>query len=94
MYMARMRTVTRRMKSDCMYSVGVVYSTFPLPADGAGLARLNAPAQAVLDARTAHPGESLVNLYDPDLMPAGLRKVHKTLDRAAGFIAHSTISFA
>ena len=31
MHMAWMRTVTGRMKSDYMYSVGVVYNTFPLP---------------------------------------------------------------
>ena len=32
MHMAWMRTVTGRMKSDYMYSVGVVYNTFPTPA--------------------------------------------------------------
>ncbi len=31
MHMAWTRTVTGRMKSDYMYSVGVVYNTFPLP---------------------------------------------------------------
>ena len=31
MHMAWMRAVTGRMKSDYMYSVGVVYNTFPLP---------------------------------------------------------------
>ena len=46
MQMAWMRAVTGRMKSDYMYSVGVVYNTFPLPAGfegrghvGAGTAR-------------------------------------------------------
>ncbi len=32
MHMAWMRTVTGRMKSDYMYSIGVVYNTFPTPA--------------------------------------------------------------
>ena len=31
MHMAWMRAVTGRMKSDYMYSVGVVYNTFPTP---------------------------------------------------------------
>ena len=31
MHMAWMRTVTGRMKSDYMYSIGVVYNTFPTP---------------------------------------------------------------
>lgn len=81
MHMAWMRTVTGRMKSDYMYSVGVVYNTFPLPP-GADLMKLDPLAQAVLDARAAHPGATLADLYDPDLMPADLRAAHGRLDRA------------
>ena len=36
----------------------------------------------MLDARAAHPGESLADLYDPDLMPPNLRRAHQALDRA------------
>ena len=82
MHMAWMRTITGRMKSDYMYSVGVVYNTFPLPDEGADLQSLNPLAQAVLDARAAHPGETLADLYDPIRMPPGLRKAHQALDRA------------
>ena len=39
-------------------------------------------AQAVLDARAAHPASSLADLYDPDTMPANLRKAHTALDSA------------
>ncbi len=39
-------------------------------------------AQAVLDARAAHPGETPAALYDPDLMPSNLRRAHQVLDRA------------
>ena len=38
-------------------------------------------AQAVLDARAAHPGATLADLYDPDLMPPNLRRAHQALDR-------------
>ncbi len=82
MHMAWMRTVTGRMKSDYMYSVGVVYNTFPTPPEGTDLAKLAPLAQAVLDARATHPGATLADLYDPDLMPPNLRKAHTTLDRA------------
>ena len=82
MHMAWMRTVTGRMKSDYMYSVGVVYNTFPTPPPGADLSNLEPLAQAVLDARSAHPNATLANLYDPDLMPPNLRRAHQTLDRA------------
>ena len=40
------------------------------------------PAQAVLNARAAHPGATLADLYDPDLMPPNLRRAHQALDRA------------
>ena len=84
MHMAWMRAVTGRMKSDYMYSVGVVYNTFPLPpgfAD-ADTAALEPLAQEVLDTRAAHPDATLADLYDPDLMPASLRRAHHALDRA------------
>ena len=49
MHMAWMRAVTGRMKSDYMYSVGVVYNTFPAPPAGANLSKLEPLAQAVLE---------------------------------------------
>ena len=82
MHMAWMRTVTGRMKSDYMYSVGVVYNTFPMPPSDADLAKLEPLAQAVLDARAAFPDATLADLYDPDLMPPALRRAHRALDRA------------
>ena len=87
MHMAWMRTVTGRMKSDYMYSVGVVYNTFPTPVGfsepgESPMSRLSPLAQAVLDARSEHPDATLADLYDPDLMPAALRAAHQRLDRA------------
>ena len=82
MHMAWMRTVTGRMKSDYMYSVGVVYNTFPLPVvPTERLEQLKPHADAVLTARANHPTATLAELYDPDLMPADLRKAHQALDR-------------
>ena len=82
MHMAWMRAVSGRMKSDYMYSVGVVYNTFPLPPSDADLSRLDPFAEAVLDARAAHPDATLADLYDPDVMPVDLRRAHEKLDRA------------
>ena len=78
------RAVTGRMKSDYMYSVGVIYNTFPLPAGfrNADTSALEPLAQAMLDARAAHPDATLAELYDPDLMPPNLRRAHQGLDRA------------
>ena len=83
MHMAWMRTVTGRLESRYMYSVGVVYNTFPMPPEGApDPSKLEPLAQAVLDARAAHPNATLADLYDPDLMPPNLRRAHQSLDRA------------
>ena len=86
MHMAWMRVVTGRMKSDYMYSVGVVYNTFPTPPGfmngNADLSKLEQFAENVIDARAAHPDATLADLYDPDLMPSNLRREHQALDRA------------
>ena len=80
MHMAWMRAVTGRMKSDYMYSVGVVYNTFPTPpgfkSENANMSALEPLAQAVLDARAAHQDATLAEIYDPDLMPPNLRRAH------------------
>ena len=81
-HMAWMRTVTGRMKSDYMYSVGVVYNTFPTPTRWANNDKLESLAQAVLDARAEFHDATLADLYDPDLMPPSLRRAHRALDRA------------
>ena len=42
--------------------------------------KIESAAQAVLDARAAHPGATLADLYDPRTMPADLVKAHSHLD--------------
>ena len=86
MHMAWLRHVGGRLKSDYRYSSGLVYNTFPTPlgftTGGVDSSRLESLAQAVLNARAAHPGAILSSLYDPDVMPPNLRRAHQTLDRA------------
>ena len=81
MHMAWLRHIAGRLKSDYRYSIGLVYNTFPMPPREANLSKLESLAQAVLDARAAHPGSTLADLYDPDTMPPNLRKAHQALDR-------------
>ena len=90
MHMAWVRAVTGRMKSDYMYSVGVVYNTFPTPPEGKDLSKLETLAQNVLDARASHPDTTLADLYDPDSMPNNLRQAHQSLDRAVDRLYRST----
>ena len=86
MHMAWLRHVGGRLKSDYRYSIGLVYNTFPTPpafnTGRSDRSKLETLAQAVLAARAAHPGATLADLYDPDLMPPNLRKAHRALDRA------------
>ena len=81
-HMAWLRHIGGRLESRYRYSIGLVYNTFPPSPPGADLARLAPLADAVLTARAAHPGATLADLYDPDLMPADLRRAHRALDRA------------
>ena len=82
MHMAWLRQIGGRLESRYRYSIGLVYNTYPLPPGDADLSKLEPLAQAVLDARAAHPEATLADLYDPDLMPPDLRRAHQTLDRA------------
>lgn len=91
MHMAWMRHIGGRLKSDYQYSIGLVYNAFPWPKlSDADKTRLDGLAQAVLDARAAHPGATLADLYDPDVMPADLRRAHRALDQAVDRLYRKT----
>lgn len=82
-HIAWAKAVSGRLKSDIQYSANLTYNAFPWPTlTDADKTRLDTLAQAVLDARAAHPGATLADLYDPDVMPADLRKTHRALDLA------------
>lgn len=82
-HMDWMRQVGGRLESRYQYSIKVVYNNFPWPqASDAQRAHIEELAQAVLDARATWPTSSLADLYDPDTMPANLRKAHHALDLA------------
>ena len=84
MHMSWTRSVTGRLKSDYMYSAGIVYNNFPWPENPNEKQKqtIETAAQAVLDARAQFPDASLADLYDPLTMPPVLLKAHQTLDKA------------
>ena len=95
MHNAWVRAVCGRLKSDFRYSAAIVYNNYPWPFTPAAeqahasdaqvhkvQAAIESAAQAVLDARAAHSGSSLADLYDPLTMPADLLKAHQRLDAA------------
>jgi len=86
-HMAWMRAVAGRLKSDYRYSANIVYNNFPWPDNPVNPVnpvkdKISQTAQAILDARAAHPDCSLADLYDPLTMPPDLRAAHEANDRA------------
>ncbi len=84
-HMSWLRHIGGRLKSDYRYSLSLVYNTFPWPeAAPAQRSQIEALAQAVLDARALpkNATSTLADLYDPDTMPAELRRAHRELDTA------------
>ena len=80
---AWMRMVAGRMKSDYSYTSTMVYNTFPWPTPSdKQKERIEATAQAILDAREMFPDNSLADLYDEMTMPPELRKAHRANDAA------------
>ena len=82
--MTWLNTVGGRLKSDPRFTKKLVYNNFPWPErpDGAGAAKVEGLARAVLEARAAHPDATPADLYDPDATPRNLRRAHAALDRA------------
>ena len=85
MHNAWMRAVAGRLKSDYRYSKDIVYNNFIWPSNPENPVnpvkeKIEQAAQAVLDARAAHPGATLADLYDPLTMPPDLVKAHAHLD--------------
>lgn len=79
MHMTWLKRVGGRLGRELRYSKEIVYNTFPAP--GGGLDPLEGAARGILDARSRHPKSTLADLYDPDAMPADLRRAHRRLDR-------------
>lgn len=79
------RQVAGRLKSDYHYSNTIVYNNFIWPdATPEQRERIESCAQAILDARTAHPDATLADMYSPDngfLFP-DLMAAHTKLDAA------------
>ncbi len=83
MHMAWTAYVGGRLESRFQYSPGINYNPFPWPVfDLRARDTLSELAQAVLDARAAHSGATLADLYDTNVMPRNLRRAHEAVDRA------------
>lgn len=83
MHTCWVRVLAGRLGSSFRYSSGIVYNNFPWPTPTEPQrAAIERSAQGILDARAAHPGASLADLYDPLTMPPNLVAAHAANDRA------------
>jgi hypothetical protein len=83
MFMAWLRTVGGRIKSDPRFSGPMVYNTFPLPQLNAQQReRIVAGGKRLIAAREKHPRCSLADLYDPLSTPSDVLAAHGVIDLA------------
>lgn len=81
MFMAWLRTMAGRLKSDISISPDLTYCTFPFPeVDLRVRERVIHAAECVLQVRTMFAGKSLGDLYEPRRMPDELVQAHAALD--------------
>lgn len=83
-HQAWMRLLCGRMKSDYRYSGTLVYNTFPWPSPTPEQkAKIEQTAQAILDARSIYPENSLADMYgDTMFLFPELLKAHRENDKA------------
>ena len=82
MFITWQKAIGGRLKSDCRFSNTVVWNNLPLPRLSDELRQEVIKAgRDIIDVRAEHEGSSLADLYDPDFMPADLRKAHQRLDK-------------
>ena len=81
MFMAWVKAMAGRLKTDVSIAPDLTYSTFPFAPPGARRKAVERAAQGVLDARAAHADSTLAELYDPIAMPKDLLDAHRRLDR-------------
>lgn len=81
MFMAWLRAMAGRLKSDISISPDLTYCTFPFPdVDASARERVKRAADDVLRIRKTFVGKSLGDLYDPQRMPHELETAHEALD--------------
>ena len=81
MFMAWLRVMAGRLKSDISISPNLTYCTFPFPdCDASARDRVVHAAENVLRVRKGFVGKSLGELYDLLRMPNELEAAHEALD--------------
>ena len=82
MHMLWVETVGGKLKTDLRYSISICYNTFPLPEiDNKTQNILKEISMKILaDEREKHFEKTILDLYDPEIMPKGLLNLHQEID--------------
>jgi hypothetical protein len=82
MFIAWMRAIGGRLKSDLRFSNTFTYNSFPIPALSAGQrGQIVTAAKHLVDVRASYPGVPLAELYEGKMAP-DLADAHSDIDRA------------
>ncbi len=83
MHMAWVRAVGGQLETRIRYSSVLCYNTFPFPEINEKQKQsITSHVYNILEEREKHPEKTMAELYDPNKMPAGLKKAHQDLDVA------------
>jgi len=79
-HMAWVRAFAGRLKSDYRYSAVMCYNTFPFPTiTEKQKNELEQQVYNILGEREKYSEKTLAQLYDPNIMPDGLREAHRKM---------------
>lgn len=80
-HMTWVATVAGRLKNDFNYSALLCWNNFPVPKiSKIQKDEINDRVLQIFDQRELYPEKTMAQLYDPDIMPDGLRNAHQELD--------------
>ncbi|HSW37415.1 MAG TPA: DNA methyltransferase [Candidatus Saccharimonadales bacterium] len=92
LHMTWVKAIAGQLETRIRYSAAIVYNNFPVPALRENeIQSIQTKALEVLDVRENHAHLTLAKLYDPDKMPADLRKAHEELDEVVDRIYRKTM---
>jgi len=83
MHMTWVRAIGGQLETRIRYSSVLCYNTFPFPEINEKQKQsIASHVYNILEEREKHPEKTMADLYDPNKMPAGLKKAHQDLDIA------------
>ena len=83
LHMVWTRIVSGQLETRIRYSTIICYNNFPVPElSDKGKQNITSHVYNILEEREKHPEKTMAELYDPNKMPAGLKKAHQDLDVA------------